>query len=189
VEQIIIVDAINSLAEGRIQLELNNMRAEIHHFPLPKAVEPVFTSPNPLVTIQPSKDRYRFHYGNNRLAFLEPEYFELDRSIDGVEMLVDGVQQQVSFGSIIPVDKQFRINNQKGYRINVVGFTKPGYSNDGNFQIIKEFQDNNLIHLEKKKDGLVLKEENYENNVLINENLLMLISFIIEWMKNFRRYE
>jgi len=50
-------------------------------------------------------------------------------------MLVDGVQQQVSFGSIIPVGKQFRINNQKGYRINVVGFTKPGYSNDGNFQI------------------------------------------------------
>jgi len=135
VEQIIKEDALISLAEGRIQLELNNMRAEIHHFPLPKAVEPVFTSPNPLVTIQPSKDRYRFHYGNNRLAFLEPEYFELDRSIDGVEMLVDGVQQQVSFGSIIPVDKQFRINNQKGYRINVVGFTKPGYSNDGNFQI------------------------------------------------------
>ncbi len=135
VEQIIKDDALISFAEGRIRLELNNMRTTINHFPLPKAVEPEFTSPNPLVTIQPSEDRYRIHYGNNRLAFLDPEYFDLDRSIAGVEMLIDGVQQQVNFGSIIAVRKQFLINNQKGYRINVIGFKQPGYASDGNFQI------------------------------------------------------
>ena len=135
VEQVINDDALISLAEGRIQLELNNMRTSIHSFPLPKTVAPEFTSRNPLVTLQPAVKQYRIHYGNNRLAFLNPLYVELDRSIEGVEMLIDGVPQQVSFGSIIPVQKEFLVNSQKGYQVNVIGFAKPDQSTDGNLPI------------------------------------------------------
>lgn len=135
VEQIIKDDALISMAEGRIQLELNNMRPSIHGFPLPKTVAPEFASKNPLVTLQPAAKQYRIHYGNNRLAFLNPLYVELDRSIEGVEILIDGVPQQVPFGSIIPVQKEFLVNSQKGYRVNVIGFAKPDQSTDGNLQI------------------------------------------------------
>lgn len=135
VEQIIKDDAVISFAEGRIQLELNNMRTSVKHFPLPKTVAPNFTSRNPLVTLQPAEEQYRLHYGNNRLAFLDPLYVELDRSIEGVDILIDGVHQHVRFGSIIPVQEKFLVNNQKGYRVNVIGFTKPDQPSDGHFQI------------------------------------------------------
>ncbi|WP_321394073.1 M99 family carboxypeptidase catalytic domain-containing protein [uncultured Desulfuromusa sp.] len=135
VKQVIKDDALISLAEGRIQLELNNMRTSVKHFPLAKTVEPDFSSRNPLITLQPTEEQYRLHYGNNRLAFLDPLYVELDRSIEGVEILIDGVPQDIPFGSIVPVQKKFLVNNQKGYRVNVIGFAKSDQSSDGHFQI------------------------------------------------------
>ncbi|MCK5152730.1 MAG: hypothetical protein KAQ93_00100 [Spirochaetales bacterium] len=48
------------------------------------------------------------------------------------------------------------------------------YLNEGDIIIIREYEGNNLIYVEKKKNGLVLKEEYYKNNVLINE-------YIYEW--------
>ena len=43
------------------------------------------------------------------------------------------------------------------------------FFNDGNTLIISEYDSKDLIHLEKKRNGLIIKEENYENNILKNE--------------------
>lgn len=138
VKQVIRDDAQISLASGRIQLELNNMRPTLNNFPLPENAKPSFSTFNPLISLQPEGERYRIHYGNNRLALLKPRFYPLDRTISDVGITIDGQQQKVPFGTIIPVSNKFKINTLNGYRTNVVGFAKSGQPDDGRTTISKK---------------------------------------------------
>ena len=135
VKQAIKDDARITFADGRIQLELNNLRPSINNFPLPRNTGLHFAAQNPLITVLPYDRRFRIHYGNNRLAFLNPQYLEYDQSLNDIGMLIDGKQQQIDFGSIIPVDDSFLIQGKKGYRVNVIGYTRPGYRSDSDMNI------------------------------------------------------
>lgn len=161
VEQIIKDDALISLAGGRIQLELNNMRPELKNLPLAKQDRPAFSATNPLISMQPEGKQYRIHYGNNRLAFLNPQYFELDRSISTVTMAIDGFVQEIPFGTIIPVAKTFKVNPPKGYRTNVVGFANAVDSDDGHQQITYQ-QMNSRFSIDKA--GMLFRVEVYRNH-------------------------
>ncbi len=161
VSQAIRNDARLSLADGRIQLELNNLRDTLRYFPLPKSGGPEMAAMNPLVTLLPNDNRYRIHYGNNRLAVLDPQFFELDQSIENVEMQIDGVSQSVPFGSILPVEKDFQVNNQEGYRVNVIGFTRQGNGrSDAHVRISRNQLDR---HHSIDKAGLLYRVEVYRD--------------------------
>lgn len=161
VEQIIKDDALISLADGRIQLELNNMRATIDNFPLVKKDQSTYSANNPLISLQPDGDQYRIHYGNNRLAFLNPQFFELDRSISTVTMEIDGFAQKIPFGTIIPVTKEFKVDTRKSYRTNVVGFTKAGLNDDAHINIgYKQMNHNYSVD----KEGMLYRVEVYRND-------------------------
>ena len=88
-----------------------------------------------MVTLQTTDRRQRIHYGNNRLAFIEPDYVELDQSIDAVRMSIDGIEQKIPFGSIVPVSKNFLVDCRNGYRVNVIGYAREGKSDDGRQKI------------------------------------------------------
>jgi len=161
VRQIIKKDALISFADGRIQLELNNMRPTINNVPLPKQETIGYATRNPLITLRQAEQRYRIHYGNNRLAFITPSYVELDNSIDAVKMSIDGRPQEIPFGTIIPVSRNFTVATQKGYRVNVVGFPKPkNQQGDGHTTI-------NLRQLNRKysidKAGQLYRVEIYRD--------------------------
>lgn len=135
VQQVIRGDARISLADGRIQLELNNMRPALKHFPLPRGQSPQFNADNPLVLLRPEGNRYRIHYGNNRYALISPHFYPLDESLDRVRIQVDGQTRNVPFGSIIPVGRRFQIELLDGYRTNVVGFARKGINDDAGVTI------------------------------------------------------
>lgn len=135
VGQVIREDALISLAAGRIQLELNNMRPELKNFPLPEPRTPSFSALNPLITLQPEDDRLRIHYGNNRLAVLQPRRYPLDTSISEIGMTIDGRELNVPFGSIIPVSREFKVNSGSRHRVNVVGFAEAGRTDDAHASI------------------------------------------------------
>lgn len=161
VKQAIKDDALVSFAGGRIQLELNNLRETITHFPLQKNTGLAFSADNPLVTVLPYRNRFRIHYGNNRLAFLQPQYVEFDKSLSGIEMLIDGQPQKIDFGSIVPVDRTFLVRKKAGYRVNVIGFAKRGYKNDGNLQVDeKSLQEKYSLD----KEGKLFRVEVYKHN-------------------------
>lgn len=162
VKQIIKDDAVLALAEGRIQLELNNMRTTIKNFPLPKTDSMAFAANNPLITLLPADNRYRIHYGNNRLAFIHPHFVDLDHSINNVEIEIDGLLQPIPFGSIIPVEKSILVKPKKGYRVNVVGFAKPGHASDGHLPI--NYAQLNQ-HYSIDKGGQLYRLEIYRNEL------------------------
>lgn len=150
-----------SFGDGRIQLELNNLRPTLKYFPLPKAKKLQFQSNNPLVTVAPYRNRYRIHYGNNRLSFLKPEYFEYDDSLAAVEMLVDGSPVRVPFGSQISVAKDFLVQIPDGYRVNVIGFRKSGQKNESGIKI-KQRQIAKNFSIDKS--GQIFRVEVYRQN-------------------------
>ena len=45
-------------------------------------------------------------------------------------MDVDGAQRDVSFGSVVPVTQTFNVTPKNGYRVNVIGFSRPGLVNE-----------------------------------------------------------
>ncbi len=81
---------------------------QLNNFPLPESNKPDFVAVNPLVTLRPEGERYRIHYGNNRLALLKPRFYPLDDSISAITITIDGRSQRVPFGTIIPVGKSLK---------------------------------------------------------------------------------
>lgn len=137
VDQVIADDGRLALAEGRIQLRLSNMRPQLDHFPLPEARPAAFSAANPLITLQPVKQRYRIHYGNNRLAYLNTQAVKLDRDLARVSMVIDGVEQQIDLGSVVPVADSFRIQPPPAYRANVIGYAGAD-NNDSGLKVKRE---------------------------------------------------
>ncbi len=168
IEQALKENILVSFGNGRIKLELNNLRQTLNYFPLPKDASLGFSSNNPLVAILLHRDRYQIYYGNNRLSFLKPQYFDYDDSLEKIDILIDGVEKPIKFGSTVPVDRDFLVRGKKGYRVNVIGFKKPGGGNEsdltiGEQQIIDRFSiDNNgkifrvEVYRDKRFSGMVL---------------------------------
>ncbi|SHJ09065.1 Carboxypeptidase controlling helical cell shape [Malonomonas rubra DSM 5091] len=152
-------DILVSFGDGRIRLELHNLRQTLKYFPLPKG-DLQFESNNPLVAVIPYRNRYRIHYGNNRLSFLKPQFFDYDQSLDEVEMLIDDNLVRVPFGSRIAVNNSFQVLSPKGYRVNVIGFRKAGQRDENRLPIIRrQLSPEHSID----KDGKIFRVEVYHD--------------------------
>ncbi len=161
VKQALKENILVSFGDGRIRLELNNLRPTLKYFPLPKG-ELRFASNNPLVAVIPYRNRYRIHYGNNRLSFLKPQFFNYDDSLEAVEMLVDGNQMRVPFGSRISVTDNFRVQSPAGYRVNVIGYRKAGQRNESGLKI-KQDQISRDYSIDKA--GKIFRVEVYRDSL------------------------
>lgn len=93
---------------GSIPLEKNNMN-------------PVGNSP--ILTAVPHNNHIQVHFGNNRLTSFRADWHEIDRSIDSMTMLIDGVEKRVSFGDIVFAENYFLVKALDGYRVNAIGAT------------------------------------------------------------------
>lgn len=133
-------EAINSdirvsFYNDRISFDISDVRSTLNYFPLRKGGEVEFSSDNPLVALLGSGKRFNIHYGNRRMTFLNPQYMDFDDSIAGVEMDVDGFSEQVPFGRVMPVADSFTVKAKPGYRVNVIGFVKPGVKNESGVEV------------------------------------------------------
>ncbi len=162
VKQAIDEDVHISFADGRIRFPLNNLRNTLKYFPLQKDGAIDFAANNPLVAVVANQQRYRIHYGNNRLSFLKPQFFDYDKSLDGIDMLIDGRVQRVSFGSTIPVSESFLVQGQDGYRVNVIGFFQKGQRDESNLEVSrKRLRSSYSID----KGGNIFRVEVYRENL------------------------
>jgi hypothetical protein len=136
-------DAIDSGAklafyDNKIFLDVTNARKRLAYIPLKKASEIVFRPSSPLVAVVESGESYRVFHGNRRVTRLYPQYFEYDSSINAITIEVDGDERKVDFGNMVEVAQSFLVVPEKGYRVNVIGFKKPGTHNDSGIAIQKD---------------------------------------------------
>jgi hypothetical protein len=135
--------AINSGAklafyDNKIFLDMTNARKRLGYIPLKKAAEIVFRPNSPLVAVVESGQSYRVFHGNRRITRLVPQYFEYDSSIEAITIEVDGDQRKVEFGNMVEVAQSFLVVPQNGYRVNVIGYRKPGTGNESGIAIHKD---------------------------------------------------
>ncbi len=126
-----------SFYDEKFAFDVSNIRGTLNYIPFKKDSELIYQASNPLVAVLGSSDNYRVHYGNNRVTFLQPQYFEYDNSIEGISMLIDGERREIKFGSIVNVDEEFQVEEKAGYRVNVIGFTNKHITNESGITIRK----------------------------------------------------
>lgn len=115
-------DIYISLYDDKIKLPLSEIRGFLKYFPIKKGQIVDFKASNPLMMIVKKGNIYTIHYGNRRLSNLKADYQEYDEGDNKVDFLVDGVHTEVSFGSIVDIEKSFLVKKNKNFRINVIGY-------------------------------------------------------------------
>lgn len=172
-------NAINSnvklaFYDNRLFLDMTNARRRLAYVPLKKASEVVFKPSNPLIAVVESGQGYRVFHGNRRISRIYPQYFEYDSSIDTIGMQIDGEQKKVDFGEKVEVKKSFMVMPAEGYRINVIGFKKPGFTNESGLNIR---QNDILKRFSVDKSGQLFRVEVYKGKKFSG---MVLVSFLDE---------
>ena len=116
-------DIYISMYDEKIKLPLSKIRGFLKYFPIKKDEILDFKASNPLLTIVKEKNIYTIHYGNRRLSKLKADYQDYHEESETVKLLVDGQLQDVSFGSIVHVSKDFLVKHNENFRVNVIGYT------------------------------------------------------------------
>jgi len=122
--------------QNKLLLDVANARSRIGFVPLQKGVDLQFKPSNPLIAVKKKGRGYRINYGNRKVTYLQPQYFDYDNSIDSIPMEVDGVLRDVSLGSLVEVKERFQVSPEtEGYRVNVIGWSRKGVRNEAGQEI------------------------------------------------------
>ncbi len=149
-----------ALYDSRIVLDFANARDTLSYLPMKRGGPLEFVASTPLVALVAKDAGYEVHYGNNRIARILPQYFDFDESIDSVALEVDGNEERVPFGSIVPVHQQFRVLPLDDYRVNLIGFAKAGADSEDDIEVAR---DDFLSHYSVDRDGQVYRVEVYHH--------------------------
>lgn len=108
--------------DNRITLPLENMRPkQAGILPMPKGAEKAIDATSPIIAALANKNTMSIHYGNNMVTSFKTEVLDIDTSLQSLHVLVDGIRQEVRFGSMVQVEKSFLVEPIEGYRINAIG--------------------------------------------------------------------
>ena len=119
-----------------------------------------FTSSNPLVVITPSKsNKFKVNFGNRRLTYLDPQYFDFDYKLSKVGFVIDGDLRDIKIGTKIKVRNNFMVNPISGYRVNIIGYKNQRSRNESGF-LIKKSNINKRFSVDKTAN--VYRVEFYE---------------------------
>lgn len=115
---------------GKLMLDMANVRSTLRYVPLSRDAADDFIPSKPLLTMVNEENGFRVYYGNNRLTQLVPQYFDYDDSLSTITLTVDGAAHATPIGSVVAVKDVFEVTEEKGYRVNIIGFTQSGVDNE-----------------------------------------------------------
>jgi hypothetical protein len=147
-----------SLFNKKIILDLENSRQQINYLPLKKNAEIEFESNDPIVAVVKKGAGFDVFHGNRNITSLYPEYFEYDNTLSGITIEVDGKIKKVEYGSIVNIEKNFKILMPQDFRVNIIGFIKKNAKNEAGILIIKK---NIIKRFSIDKKGLIYRVEVY----------------------------
>ncbi|MDD3342413.1 MAG: M99 family carboxypeptidase catalytic domain-containing protein [Sulfurospirillaceae bacterium] len=134
IDSLLADDGILEIPTTKIKLDLSTLKSSIAYFPMNKD-KLVYSSNNPLVSVIQDKETYKIMNGNIFIARLKPEYSEFDNSLDTVKVVIDGKNTTAKIGSLITIKHDFMVEDIKGYRINLIGFSKSGVINESGIKV------------------------------------------------------
>lgn len=127
-----------SLYDERVRFNLANARRFLNFVPMKKQSPLEYKKNNPLLAVLSKEKGYRVRYGNRYVTSIRPQYYDYVDEINAVNIEVDGKLRNISVGEEVVVYDSFRVNADDDYRVNVIGYKKPGVTNENNILIKKE---------------------------------------------------
>ncbi len=124
-----------SLYGNKIYLSLDNPRSVIRYVPMPKKKPIDYIASNPLTAVVKDGKTYSVHYGNKKLTKLVPQYFDYTPDLQSVDVVIDGHKHSVPVGSLVKVEKSFKVVKVKNQRINVIGYSSKRYKDEAGIKI------------------------------------------------------
>jgi len=134
IQKLLLDDGMLEIPTTKITLDLSTLKSYIKFFPMDKD-KLVYSSNNPLVAVVKEKDEYKIMNGNILVSKLKPDYTEFENSLSTVVMNVDGIKTNVKIGTALNVKNNFLVEPIKGYRVNVIGYSKSGVISESGLKI------------------------------------------------------
>lgn len=110
-----------TFAGNRVLLPLEDVRPYIGFLPLPRSGSAAAIASKPIMAVVPDDGNLNVQYGNRTMTRIRPDWRDMDHGLDSMRMLVDGKEQVVFFGQVVPVRNVFSVFPVEGYRVNVIG--------------------------------------------------------------------
>jgi hypothetical protein len=142
-------------------IPLDTVDKLLRFVPLKKRGNRITYSDSPLAAIKKNGRYYQVMIGPWEITTLQPDYFKMKKRLKSVTIQVDGKRKKVSVPSIFKFKKEFTVHAPKGYRVNIIGFSKKGKNNENNTKIT--FHDLNPRYAMDKHNRL-FRVEFYRNN-------------------------
>ena len=147
-----------ALYENKILLDVAKAREHLRYVPLKKNAEIDFQASNPLLAVTGNGKAYKVSYGNRRMTYLHPQYFEYDDGVEKVSLTVDGRPVEAALGTVVDVQEQFIVEAVEGYRVNVIGWRRKGQRDESGVPVLgKDLARRFSID----RDGLMYRVEFY----------------------------
>ncbi len=127
-------DGMLEIPPTKITLDLSTLKTYIKFFPMSKD-KLVYNSNNPLVAVIKDKDEYKIMNGNILVSTLKPDFIEFEHSLNDIGLIIDGKKTTAKIGSLISAKNSFQIDPINGYRINIIGYSKPGVVSEGGIRV------------------------------------------------------
>lgn len=116
--------------EQNITLPLDSIRPVVRNFPFPKDKEAkhlqLESESRVMGFVKNKRDAMELKYGFRTISTFLPEWRHYDTSLKTLQMIIDDKERSVSMGSIINVKDSLEFLPIDGYRVNMIGYIKPG---------------------------------------------------------------
>lgn len=151
-----------TFAGNRVVLPLEDVRPYVGFLPLPRNGPPTIAS-KPILAVVPDGDFLNVQYGNRTMTRIQPDWRDMDTSLDSVRVVCDGKEQAVAFGQVLAVREHFNVQPTEGYRINVIGVDSGKADESGMLLQLKHF----IPRFSLDRRALVYRVEMYKNEVFV----------------------
>ena len=144
-----------------ILLNLSDIKKYLSYIPI-KLGSNNFEFSNPLGSIKKLKGNYYIYIANHLVSKMKPQYFKMNYNCQEKYFFnVDGKRIFVPKASEIFVHNNFKIKKNNQIRVNVIGYSKQGVSDESGITI--SYKDLNKKYA-IDKHGKVFRVEFYKNN-------------------------
>jgi len=159
----------NIRINNKIFINLDNIKKSLSYIPI-KWKSNIIKLSHPLGAIKIVNKNYVVYIGNKKVTTLKPQYFDMALDCPKVfEVEIDGQKKSLKETTDIFVKDDFKIMSKDNVRVNIIGFTKKGISNESGMKVHKN-------SLNKKfsidKDNKTYRIEFYKNDKFCSTSIV-----------------
>ena len=138
-------NSINNILQNNGKLEINSnillnlcdIKKSLSYIPI-KSKSNTFIFSHPLGSFKRINEKYMIFIGNKKIVTLKPQYFKKATACPTkIEVEIDGKRASFSKATDIFVNDDFKVIKQDSVRVNVIGFTSKGVTNESGIRIHK----------------------------------------------------